>query len=270
MEMKSIEKLAALAHPQRLAVFRLLVRRYPDRVPAGAIAAALELKASTLSVYLATLRSTGLVSQVRAGKSLTYAADTQSAAGLVGFLFEDCCRARPDLCLAPIAKGRKISVLFICTGNSARSIMAEALLRDLGGDKFTVCSAGTAPRSAPNTLATAILHQKGHSLEGLASKNIAEFSSATAPRFDFVFTVCDRAADEECPKWRGGPVTAHWSEPDPIAVKGALMARAAAFENVYASLRNRIEAFAALPFETLDRASLQKRADEFALMRIDQ
>lgn len=267
MEKLAVDQFASLAHPHRLAVFRLLMRHYPSRVPAGAIAAKLGLKGSTLSVYLANLRAAGLITQEREGTSLTYAVNTKASEQLVSFLIDDCCRGRGAVCPPDIAKQRPISVLFVCTGNSARSLIAETLVRDLGQSSFAAYSAGTSPRSMPSDLALSILQKHGHDTSGLCPKALETFVGIDAPLFDFVFTLCDVAADEDCPRWPGGPVTAHWSEPDPVSVTGPMLQRAAAFETTYQNLRRRIEAFVALPFETLDRMSLQAQVDALALLK---
>ncbi|MEL6204484.1 MAG: helix-turn-helix domain-containing protein [Pseudomonadota bacterium] len=273
METLVIEQLSTLGHPQRLAIFRLLVRRFPDRVPAGEIGEALGLKASTLSAYLAALSRAGLVNHVRTGTSLRYGVDMESVRSTLGYLLLDCCRGRADLCapfLAPSPKGAQTmanspyNVLFICTGNSARSIFAETLLRDVGGDRFTAHSAGTRPYSELNPFALEVLRDKGHDIAGLRAKNVDEFRGADAPRLDFVFTVCDRAANEECPAWEGQPVTAHWGMPDPVKAEGTDAQKSLAFQEAYGALRNRIRAFTALPFEALDRISLQKAVDDIA------
>jgi arsenate reductase len=159
---------------------------------------------------------------------------------------------------------RKLAVLFICTGNSARSIFAEAILRDEGGDRFEVHSAGTRPRSELNAFALDVLRQKGHDVSVLRAKNVGEYQGEGAPRFDFVFTVCDAAANEDCPAWPGQPVSAHWGLPDPVKAEGTRAERALAFQRAYGTLKARIRAFAALPVETLDRASLQRAVDDIA------
>lgn len=270
MESEALSRLSALSHPQRLAIFRLLMRRYPDALRAGEIVEILGVKPSTASVYLATLSDAGLISQQRRGTSLLYRASLDGARGLVGFLMNDCCRGRPDLCPPwsspdqnadlPVS-AQKYSVLFICTGNSARSVFAEALLRDLAGDRFVAFSAGIMPRSELNPLAIEMLRSKGHDVSALRSKNITEFQGPDAPKPDFVFTVCDQAANEVCPPWPGQPLSAHWGLPDPVRATGTLAERRLAFQQTYGALRNRIKAFTALPFETLDRISLQAAVD---------
>ena len=154
------------------------------------------------------------------------------------------------------------SVLFICTGNSARSIFAEALLRDEGKGRFIVHSAGTRPTSELNPFAIEVLKRNGHDVSTLRAKNVAEFQGDGAPKLDFVFTVCDRAANEECPPWPGQPLTAHWGMKDPVAIGGTDAERAYAFADAYAQMRRRVLAFASLPIDSLDRISLQNRLDQ--------
>ncbi len=157
---------------------------------------------------------------------------------------------------------RKYNVLFICTGNSARSIFAESILRTEAGDRFAAYSAGTRPNSELNPFAVQVLTDKGHDTSALRAKNVSEFQGPGAPRFDFVFTVCNRAAQEECPAWQGQPVSAHWGMPDPVKIEGSDAQKGLAFQQAYGALRNRIRSFAALPIETLDRISLQAAVDD--------
>ncbi len=271
MESLIPNRLSTLGHPQRLALFRLLMRRYPDRVPATELAQALGLKPNTLSTYVNALMQAGLISQERVRTSLRYAIDMDAARETVDYLLHDCCRGRPEICAPnayPASTGDspmtdcKYNVLFICTGNSARSIFAESLLRDLAGDRFVVYSAGTKPRSELNPFALKVLERKGHDVSVLRSKNISEFQGADAPDFDFVFTVCNQAANEECPSWPGQPISAHWGLPDPVKVEGSDAERSLAFHQTYGALRNRMTGLTALPIASLDRMSLQKAVDE--------
>lgn len=267
MEKEIPNQPSTLGHPQRLAIFRLLMRRYPDRVPAGEIASTLGVKASTMSTYLSALTRDQLVEQQRAGTSLLYAINMTTVQRLFGYLFSDCCRGRPDICMpfstgtTPMS-GRKYNVLFICVGNSARSIFAESLLRSAAGDRFIAYSAGTRPGTQLNPFAVQVLQDKGHDVSVLRSKDVSEFARPDAPQFDFVFTVCDQAANEECPAWEGQPVSGHWGMPDPVKVEGTNAEKALAFQQAYGALKHRIEAFVALPIETLDRIALQKAVDD--------
>lgn len=152
-------------------------------------------------------------------------------------------------------------VLFICSGNSARSIFAEALLRDLGAGRFAAHSAGTRPGTRLNPFALEVLERNGHDVAQMRSKHLSEFQAPDAPRMDFVFTVCDTAAAEECPPWPGQPITGHWGLPDPVKAEGTDAEKALVFAQTYGALRRRIEAFVALPMASLDRISLQNRVD---------
>jgi arsenate reductase len=154
------------------------------------------------------------------------------------------------------------NVLFLCTGNSARSILAEALLNHWGRGRFRGFSAGSFPRGQVHPLTLALLDKLGLSLPEARSKSWDEFARPDAPAMDFVFTVCDQAAGEVCPIWPGNPVTAHWGVPDPAAVEGSEEARMAAFRQALHLLDARIKLFLALPVATLDRMALQRQIDE--------
>jgi len=265
---RAIHAFATLGHPDRLAVFRLLMRFTPQGVRPTEIAGALGLKQNTLSHHLADLAAAGLVQVQRNGRSLYYSVDLDSTEGLIGYLALDVGRARPDLLSAllqnpqePIMRDTDFDVLFICSGNSARSIFAEALLRDLGQGKFQAFSAGYSPNTEPNAFALEVLKRNGHSIEGLHSKSLAEFQKPASIEMDFVFTVCDTAAGEECPPWEGQPITGHWGLPDPVKATGTDAEKALVFAQTYAMLRRRIIAFVALPFESLNKLSLQHGVD---------
>ena len=156
-----------------------------------------------------------------------------------------------------------MNVLFACTGNSARSILAESILNHpaIGQGRFRAFSAGSHPAGRVQPLALALLAQYHYPTDGLRSKNWDEFSGPSAPRLDFVFTVCDRAAGEACPYWPGQPMTAHWGVEDPAAVQGSAEEQRRAYANAFMVLKNRIAMFAALPFDKLDRLSLKQQLD---------
>lgn len=159
---------------------------------------------------------------------------------------------------------RPFNVLFLCTGNSARSIMAEAIMNRVGGGKFKAYSAGSHPAGQVNPLTLALLKRLNHPTEGLRSKPWDEFSRQAdpdAPELDFVFTVCDDAAGEVCPVWPGQPMSAHWGMPDPAAFDGGDAEKGLVFADTYRMLANRIGLFVNLPLTSLDRLSLQKRLD---------
>ena len=154
------------------------------------------------------------------------------------------------------------NVLFLCTGNSARSIMAEAILNGLGRGQFQAFSAGSRPVGRVNPLALELLEKNRLPMQGLRSKDWSEFSRPGAPFMHFVFTVCDQAAAETCPVWPGQPMTAHWGIPDPATVEGNEETRQKAFVKVYTELHRRISLFTALPFEKLDKLALKAKLDE--------
>lgn len=154
---------------------------------------------------------------------------------------------------------RVYNVLFLCTGNSARSILAEALLNAHGRGRFRAHSAGSQPRGEVHQEALALLEREGLPTDGLRSKSWTEFARPDAPDLDFIFTVCDNAAGEACPIWPGRPATAHWGIEDPAAATGTPAEVQAAFTRALGYLRNRIEAFASLPLASLDRITLERR-----------
>jgi arsenate reductase len=154
------------------------------------------------------------------------------------------------------------NVLFLCTGNSARSILAEAILNRRGKGRFKAFSAGSHPKGAVHPLALALLERKGFPTEGLRSKAWDEFAQPGAPKLDFVFTVCDNAAGEVCPIWPGQPMTAHWGQPDPAAVEGTDLDKTNAFREAFRMLERRIDMFTSLPMASLDQLSLGNKVRE--------
>lgn len=161
---------------------------------------------------------------------------------------------------------RPYNVLFLCTGNSARSVLAESILNKLGSGKFHALSAGSQPKGAVHPKTIALLDSLGYDTKALRSKSWDEFAKPGAPPIDFIFTVCDDAAGESCPVWPGKPITAHWGIPDPAAAKGSDAEIALAFRDAYRMLSRRIELFLALPLDKLDQMTTQARLREIGQM----
>jgi arsenate reductase len=165
---------------------------------------------------------------------------------------------------------RTYQVLFLCTGNSARSIMAEALINHWGEGRFIGYSAGSRPAGRINPIALDLLRHMNFPTDGLRSKSWNEFAAPGAPQLDFVFTVCDNAAGEQCPIWPGQPMTAHWGVEDPAAVEGTDTEKWLVFRKVFRELENRIKIFVNLKISSLDRMSLQNRLQEIGKSRVDE
>jgi arsenate reductase (thioredoxin) len=162
---------------------------------------------------------------------------------------------------------RPFNVLFLCTGNSARSIMAEVILNKIGGGKFNAFSAGSQPKGQVHPETVRLLQGLGYDTSVLRSKTWREFAGPGAPPLDFVFTVCDNAAGETCPVWPGQPMTAHWGVPDPAAATGMPAEIGLAFKDAYRMLHHRIGVFTALPLSSLDQLSLQHRLAEIGRLQ---
>ncbi len=162
-------------------------------------------------------------------------------------------------------EAKPYNVLFLCTGNSARSIFGECILNRLGQGRFKAYSAGSRPTGQINRYALQLLQKNNFPVEDLRSKDWSEFEGEDAPDLDFVFTVCDQAASEPCPAWPGQPMTAHWGIPDPVAATGSEAEIALAFADAFRCLKNRVSIFTALPIRSLDKLSLQNRLNEIGL-----
>ncbi len=161
---------------------------------------------------------------------------------------------------------RQFNVLFLCTGNTARSVLAEGILRKDGAGRFNAFSAGSQPKGVVNPFALKVLGAYGYPTEGFRSKHWDEFSGTDAPTMDFIFTVCDSAAGESCPIWPGHPMTAHWGIADPAAVEGSDVEKERAFNEAFKYMRARISAFVALPVASLDSLSLVSKLKEIGRM----
>jgi len=281
---QAIAALGALAHETRLALFRLLVQRGPDGLSAGTIAEALDLPPSSLTFHLQQLTHAGLISQRRLGRQLFYATDFAAMNQVVAYLTENCCGGgavcepvcRPataaktpstEMEIGVMPETQVYNVLFLCTGNSARSIMAEAILNRAGAGRFKAYSAGSHPKGAVHPRTIDLLRRLHYPTEMYRSKPWDEFAAPGAPVLDFVFTVCDSAAQEVCPVWPGQPMTAHWGVPDPAAATGTEAEIGLAFSDAYRQLNNRISIFVNLPLPKLDRLSLQQHLDEIGKTR---
>jgi ArsR family transcriptional regulator, arsenate/arsenite/antimonite-responsive transcriptional repressor / arsenate reductase (thioredoxin) len=278
---QAILALAALAQSTRLEAFRLLAEHEPEGLPAGEVARRLAVPHNTMSTHLAVLARAGLVAPERQSRVINYRACLDGFRELTAYLINDCCGGRSEVCapligkLAPSARQRRRSsmnehaynVLFLCTGNSARSILAESILNRYGQGRFKAYSAGSHPKGKVHPYAIDLLRNLHYNTEGLRSKSWDEFAAPGAPVMDFVFTVCDDAANETCPIWPGQPMTAHWGVSDPAAAEGTEAVKRAAFADACRMLTNRISIFTSLPLTSLDGLALQKRLDEIGQQR---
>lgn len=298
---RAIEALAALAHDTRMSVFRLLMRQGPAGLPAGALAERLGVAPSTLSFHLAQLERAGLLRCWRVQRQIFYAADLDGIRGVLAFLTEECCQGRPELCgiaapggylpaVAPAAPASVIqapasvtqgdflmsaadpakvyNVLFLCTGNSARSVLAECALGRFGGGRFRAFSAGSHPKGRVHPMTLRLLERLNYRTADLRSKSWDEFARPDSPPLHFVFTVCDNAAGEVCPAWPGQPMTAHWGVEDPADFVGPDDKALNVFKRVYLELENRIKIFASLRLEALDRLALQQHLNDIGTARL--
>ena len=266
---------AALSQETRINLVRLLAGKSPAGMAAGEIAAELGQIPSTLSFHLSALQQAGLIVSARQGRQVIYSVRLAGVRGLVGFLTETCCNGRPDLC-ADIARllpdevdGVRImtpafNTLFLCTHNSARSIMAEVILEKVGRGKFHAYSAGSEPASKPMSEVIDRLRSLGHDVSKLHCKSWNEFMRPEAPRMDFVITLCDTVTGQVCPDFGDKIVTAAWPFPDPAKFTGNDAERATLLNELYGMIRRRLEIFANLPFASLDQMALKARLDKLS------
>lgn len=277
--MQSLDALAALSQETRLDVFRLLVKAGPAGLLAGNIAHRLDVRQNTMSTNLAVLARAGLIRSHREGRGVRYIANLEGMRDLLAFLMEDCCGGHSGVCEPlmeeivcayrerEVMTDKMFNVLFLCTGNSARSILAEAILNREGQGRFRAYSAGSQPKDEVNPFALDLLTKLNHHTGFARSKSWDEFAQPGAPKMDFVFTVCDNAANEVCPVWPGQPMSAHWGVPDPAGVQGTDAERRLAFADAYRMLNNRISIFVNLPLASIDKLSLQNRLSEIGAMK---
>lgn len=263
------QALGALSQVHRLMAFRALVVDGQGGLTPSELADHLGISSASMSFHLKELLRTGLVSQTRDGRHLIYRASFERMHGLLAFLTANCCEGQPcEIAPEPISStqpqpeepfmaDKTYNVLFLCTGNSARSILAEALMNHLGKAKgFRAYSAGSHPKGEVNPWALKTLASMHYPTDGFRSKAWDEFAQPGATQFDFVFTVCDQAAGEVCPVWPGQPITAHWGMPDPGEVVGTDAEIQQAFRNTFITLKRRIELMLALPMASLDRLAI--------------
>jgi protein-tyrosine-phosphatase/DNA-binding transcriptional ArsR family regulator len=268
---------AALGQGTRLDLLRALLDAGPNGLAAGEVAARLGVPGSTLSFHLRALDQAGLIAATRQGRSLIYAVQFARLRTLLAFLAEACCGGEPERCgdlgriLDTIAREKNtmaqpaFNVLFLCTHNSARSIMAEAILDKIGSPRFEGWSAGSDPRpDGPLPEVMTLLKTLGHDVSDLRSKSWNELAGPDAPRMDFVITLCDTIQGQTCPDFGATTITGAWPLPDPSKFSGSTAERATLLNEVYAGLRRRLEAFISLPLASLDRMALKARVDELA------
>jgi protein-tyrosine-phosphatase/DNA-binding transcriptional ArsR family regulator len=262
----------ALSQDTRLAVLRLLIATGPNGLPAGQIADQLGLPTSTASFHLSALEKAGLTQSTRQSRQIIHAVRLIVLRQLIGFLTETCCSGRPELCgdiarLLPDIPEESgymtpaFNVLFLCTRNSGRSIMAEAILEKIGGAKFNVYSAGSDPADEPIPEVIEKLRTLGHDVSGLRSKSWHEFTGPEAPQMDFVIALCDTLEGQSCPDFGDKAVTGAWPLPDPAKFTGTGAERSTMLNELYASLHRRLGIFTSLPFASLDRMAARARLD---------
>ncbi len=266
----------ALSQSTRVEAFRLLLRARPYGLPAGDIARLLAVPHNTMSTHLSLLERAGLVEARREGRSIIYAARLSQAVPVLGLLLAEMglSLANPTGALEPAfprlrpraANDRTYNVLLLCSGNAARSVMAEAILSREGKGRFRAFSAGSHPKRRPHPMALSLLQSLGYETAGLASKSWDAFAAGGAPAMDFVITTCDTAARGSGPDFPGHPLKAHWGLPDPILVEGGEVEQRSAFLATYRHLAARVTAFVNLPFEQLDLASLKERLADIGAM----
>ncbi len=273
----AVALLNALAQPTRLEIFRLLTRYRPHGLAAGDIGRLLAVAHNTLSSHLSALEQVGLLMSRREGRHIIFAAQPHRSDALLAFLADACCTQVPRDC-PPVADpafparkdmtevDRPLHVLVVCTGNSARSIMAEAVLNREGLGRIKAWSAGSRPQEAPHPLALALLKELGYDTSGYRSKSWDEFLGPEAPDLDLVITVCDDAADDACPTFPGVPMRVHWGVDDPAQAVGPQEAQRAVFLKSYRELTSRVSAFVNLPFETMGVAELERLLHDIGKM----
>jgi arsenate reductase len=267
----AIAALAALGQETRVRALRRLTE--VGASAAGDLQSALNVPASTLSFHLAELEAGGLVRSTRRGRHIIYAAHGAALRDLLSFVAATCTGGRAGLPpelerLIPVesAGGQTMmaafNVLFLCAHNSARSIMAEAILTQIGGDGFRAYSAGSTPAKHPNPEVIEKLQSFGHDVSRLRSKSWDEFVGPEAPHMDFVIALCDTPDGQRCPEFGPRALTGAWPLPDPSKFKGSAVERAVLLNELYGAIRRRLEIFCSLPFASLERMAVKAQLDD--------
>lgn len=267
---RMVQQLAALAQDSRLAVIRLLARYQPFGLPAGDIARLVAVPHNTMSTHLALLEKAGLLRSRRDGRQVIFALDPPSCTTLLANLSIAFAIGGQDTAggsVVPVVRQaasdtKPYRVLVLCTANSARSLMAEALINREGQGRFVAVSAGLRPAKAPHPEALRLLVELGYEITSLRSKDWQAFSAPNAAPFDFVITVCDAAEGEHCAAWPGHPLSAHWGIADPAAAPGP--EQRAAMLDAYRQLSARVTSLVNLPVDSLDLGSLKVALTEIA------
>lgn len=256
-------------------------------ISAGEIAVAEGVPHNTMSTHLAALARAGLVRSRRESRSVYYAVNLEGTQALLAYLVSNCCSAHPEICaplleiaelagcrhagaapLAERAPERAFNVLFLCTANSARSIMAEVILNEIGKGRFFGYSAGSKPAAKPMAEVIERLRNLGHNVSGVRSKSWDEFLEPDSPRMDFVVALCDVLQERACPEFGRAALSASWPLPDPAKFGGNPAERATMLNELYASVRRRLEIFTSLPFANIDRKALKLRLGEIGGGRV--
>ena len=263
----------ALSQETRLSVLRLLVAAGPNGLPAGEIADRLGVPASTTSFHLSALEKSGLTQSTRQSRQIIHAVRIAVLRDLIAFLTDACCDGQPELCgdIAKMLSAKPqervpmtpaFNVLFLCTRNSGRSIMAEAILETIGGNHFNAYSAGSDPADKPMPEVIEKLAALGHNVSKLRSKSWNEFFGPSAPHMDFVIALCDTLDGQTCPDFGDKAVTGAWPLPDPAKFNGSPAEVSTMLNELYAGLNRRLGIFTSLPFASRDRMAVRARLDE--------
>jgi protein-tyrosine-phosphatase/DNA-binding transcriptional ArsR family regulator len=269
----------ALSQETRIEAYRLLLRYQPFGLAAGDIARLMAVPHNTLSSHLAVLQRAGLILSRREGRSIIFAAVPARLNAAQAYLLHGVTPAatfdtkvQPTKSIIPVkrptqpASDKSYNVLVLCTGNSARSILAEAILEREGEGRFRAHSAGSQPKGQPNAIGLELLSSLGYDTSRFRSKSWTEFAEPGGLRMDFVITVCDAAAGETCPNWPGHPLVAHWGIPDPANVKGTYEQKLAAYQEAYRQLMSRVTALVNLPIERMSLTELRAQLAEIGKM----